>query len=263
MESHMPFSSPARPLARSLPRALGAACALVAIITAAPMAIAQPGWGGGFGGYGGGFGGYGGGWGGRSQASVQDSREGKLDAEGFVADGAAPYLGGGHVTVTATAGSMADGREEATFEAAIVDQLAKAGYDIITKDPNGGQVTEITIVHDELVPAEQKHSPISGSMEAGVSNRGSGMGIELNYDATKPRGALIETRLDMRILDRASGKPLFEGRARIATREGDSRWTDDKVANRLAGAIFAKFPRSAPRPTQPAAQPAAPAQPAS
>lgn len=255
----MPLPSPARFLLSSL----GAA----ALLAAPQIAGAQPGWGGGWGGYGGGFGGYGGGWGGRgyaSPASAGDSREGKLDAEGFVADGAAPLLGGGHVTVTSTAGSMAEGREEATFEAAIIDQLAKAGYDTITKDPTGGQVTEISILHDELVPAEQKHSPISGSVEAGVSNYGSMMGVQLNYDATKPRGALIETRLTMRILDRASGKALFEGRARIATREGDSRWDDDKVANRLAAAIFAKFPRSAPRPAaQTAPQPVAPATPAS
>jgi hypothetical protein len=122
--------------------------------------------------------------------------------------------------------------------------LAKAGYDTITKDPNGGQVTEISILHDELVPAEQKHSPISGSVEAGVSNYGSMMGVQLNYDATKPRGA------DRDAADHAHSGPrhrqaLFEGRARIATREGDSRWDDDKVANRLAAAIFAKFPRSA------------------
>jgi hypothetical protein len=255
----MSLSLATRPLLCSL--------GVIALLAAPQMAMAQPGWGGGWGGYGGGFGGYGGGWGGRgygAPVSTQDSREGKLDAEGFVADGAAPLLGGGHVAVTSAAGSMAEGREEATFEAAIIDQLAKAGYDTITKDPNGGQVTEISILHDELVPAEQKHSPISGSVEAGVSNYGSMMGVQLNYDATKPRGALIETRLTMRILDRATGKPLFEGRARIATREGDSRWDDDKVANRLAAAIFAKFPRSAPRPAaQAAAQPVAPATPAS
>jgi hypothetical protein len=105
------------------------------------------------------------------------------------------------------AGSMGEGREEATFEAAVIDQLAKSGYDTVTRDPNGGQITEIGIIHDELVPAEQKHSPISGEVAAGVSNYGSAFGVALNYDASKPRGALIETRLDLRIRDRATGKP--------------------------------------------------------
>jgi len=260
MEPLMPSSS-ARFLSRALTRGRGVGCALgLGCALLAGAAQAQPGWGGyggGFGGYGGGYGGGGyGGFGGRGYGPVstpRDPREGKLDAEGFVAPDAAPLLGAGHVTVTSAAGSTAEGREEATFEAAILDQLAKAGYDIITKDPTGGQITEISIVHDELTPAEQKHSPISGSVEAGVSNRGSGMAVALNYDATKPLGALIETRLDMRVIDRATGKPLFEGRARIATREGDEHWGDDKIANRLAGAIFAKFPRGAPRPAAPPA----------
>jgi hypothetical protein len=237
MEPIMPRSANAPFLAR----ALGAACVLG---LAAGAAQAQPGWGGGYGRYGG-FGGYGGGYG--HASAPHDPREGKLDAEGFVAPDAAPLLGFGHVAVTTAAGSTAEGREQATYEAAVLDQLAKAGYDIITKDPTGGQVTEITITHDELAPAEDKHSPLSGEVDAGVSNRGSGLAVALNYDATKPRGALIETRLDMRITDRATGKPLFEGRARIATLEGDSHWNDDKIANRLAGAVFAKFPRHAPR----------------
>lgn len=231
---------PSRP-ARFLARALGVACAAGLL---AGGAQAQPGWGGGFGRYGGGWGDYGGrGYG--PTSAPHDPREGKVDAEGFVAPDAAPLLGAGHVAVTSAAGSTAEGREQATYEAAILDQLAKAGYDIATKDPSGGQVTEITITHDELAPAQDKHSPLSGEVDAGVSNRGSGLAVALNYDATKPRGALIETRLEMRIIERTSGKPLFEGRARIATLEGDSHWNDDKIANRLAAAVFARFPRRA------------------
>lgn len=246
---------------------LSLSAALIAL-SIVGTASAQPGWGG----YGSGFGGFGGGWGGRGYgggyapaASTRDDREGKLDAEGFPAPDAGDLLGSGHVTITAMSGSMGEGREEATFEAAVIDQLAKSGYDTVTRDPNGGQITEIGIIHDELVPAEQKHSPISGEVAAGVSNYGSGFGVALNYDASKPRGALIETRLDLRIRDRATGKPLFEGRARIATREGDSRWTDEKIANRLAAAIFAKFPQN-PHPAAlaavPAPAPAAPPTPA-
>lgn len=239
------------------------------LLLSAGAASAQPGWGGyggGWGGYGGGFGGYGSGFG-RSYASAspRDDREGKLDAEGFPAPDAGDLLGNGHVTITSMAGSMGEGREEATFEAAVIDQLAKSGYDTVTRDPNGGQITEIGIIHDELVPAEQKHSPISGEVAAGVSNYGSSFGVALAYDASKPRGALIETRLDLRIRDRATGKPLFEGRARIATREGDSRWSDEKIANRLAAAIFAKFPqvsRPAVPPPAPTPAPSAPSTPA-
>ncbi|HNJ48934.1 MAG TPA: DUF4136 domain-containing protein, partial [Novosphingobium sp.] len=54
--------------------------------------------------------------------------------------------------------------------------------------------------------------------------------------------ALISTRLEARVRDRASGKVLWEGRAQIVTRDGDERWGDQQVAARLAQALFDGFP---------------------
>lgn len=216
---------------RTLPALL-----LPALCLATP-ALAQPSWGGG----------YGSGWGGARWARASapaDDREGKVDAERFVADGAAPALGKGAIAVKTLAGSPVEGREQATYEAAIIDQLAKGGYDTATPDQTGGQIVEITITHDQLVPAEEKRNPLSGSATMGVSNRGSMMGLSLSYDATKPRGALVSTGLEIRIRDRLSGQALYEARARIATRTGDSRWNDTAIATRLAAALFERFPSS-------------------
>lgn len=217
------------------PRALIAALA-TAVLAASP-ALAQPGWGGS------GFGGPAR-WSGAS--APRDDREGRVDAERFLAEGAAAALGKGTIAVRTQAGSTAEGREQATFEAAIIDQLAKAGYDTATPDTAGGQIVELTITRDELEPPEDKKNPISGSGTVGVSNRGSYMGLSLAYDATKPRGALITTGLEIRIRDRASGTALYEGRARIASREGDSHYTDTAIATRLAAALFDHFPSSSP-----------------
>ena len=212
---------------------------LAALLLAGTPALAHPGgWGGpGWGGPG---------WGGPIDQPgpnrSRDSREGRVAAERFVADGAASLLGHGAIAIRAEPGGSGDAREAATFEAAVIDQLARAGYDTARPDPAGGQLTEVHVVRDMVAPAEEKRSPLSGSMEVGVSNRGSMMGVQLNYDATKPRGALIETRLEARIRDRASGKLLWEGHAEIVTREGDSHWTDNAVAGRLAGALFERFP---------------------
>ncbi len=68
------------------------------------------------------------------------------------------------------------------------------------------------------------------------------MGMALAVDLTKPAKALVSTRLMARILDRASGKVLWEGRADIVTRDGDSRWTEQAIATRLAAALFEDFP---------------------
>jgi hypothetical protein len=80
----------------------------------------------------------------------------------------------------------------------------------------------------------------------GISNRGSAYGLAVNVDLTKPRTALIGTRLDTRIVDKTSGKVLWEGYATIATREGDDKWPDYRIAGKLASALFDGFPKADP-----------------
>ncbi|MEO7247873.1 MAG: DUF4136 domain-containing protein, partial [Novosphingobium sp.] len=104
------------------------------------------------------------------------------------------------------------------------------------------QLAEVRVIHATVVPEEAPHKPVSGEMEVGVSNRGSGMGLAINIDMSKPLKALISTRLEARIRDKASGKVLWEGRADMATREGSAKWSDNAVAARLAKALFEGFP---------------------
>ncbi len=141
------------------------------------------------------------------------------------------------------AGTTPEARDQATYEAALVDQLVKAGYDTATPDPKGGQVLEIRIVRDVLRPEEQKRNPVSGEVMVGASNHGTMTGMALNLDFTKPKKALLSIKLEARIRDRVTDKPLWEGRAEIATREGDKHWDETQIANRLAAALFEKFPQ--------------------
>jgi len=212
------------------------AMAAALTLLASPV-LAQPGWGA--------FGGASR-WDRAPHDTIRDDREGRVDAERFLAEGAAAALGKGSIALRTLPGSTAQGREQATFEAAIIDQLAKAGYNTATPDGAGGQIIELTVTRDELEPAEDKKNPISGSGTVGVSNRGSFMALSLAYDGTKPRGALISTGLEIRIRDRATGTALYEGRARIAAREGDSHYTDTAISARLAAALFEHFPSSSP-----------------
>jgi hypothetical protein len=183
------------------------------------------------------------GWGhARGPIERDRSREGKVEVTRFLADDASVQaLGHGSVTVAAAAAGMADDRERATYEAAVIDRLAAAGYDTAAKAGNGGQTVELTIRHDEIEPPEAPHKPVSGSMEVGVSNHGSYTALGLNLDMRKPLKALMSTRLQARIRDN-SGAVLWEGRADIATRAGDPKWTDQAIAARLAEALFAGFP---------------------
>lgn len=173
------------------------------------------------------------------------TREGRVDAEQFLAEKGTEALGQGAVVVTSLPGSTATGSDEATYEAAIVDQLVKAGYSTEAADPQGGQIAEIRIIRDVVVPEESRKKPVSGEMTVGVSNYGSMVGMAVAVDLTKPKKALVSTRLEARLRDRATDQLLWEAHATIETREGDDDWTQQAIATRLAAALFAHFPRAA------------------
>lgn len=174
--------------------------------------------------------------------SGQGYREGQVDTDSFVARDALAALGHGAITVNAGEDSATDAGDQATYEAAVVDQLVKAGYDTATPDPQGGQIAEVRVVRDVLLPEEAPHRPVSGTGTIGVSNRGTMMGLGVYVDLSKPKKALVSTRLEARVRDRATNRVLWEGRAEMASREGDSRWTQQAIATRLATALFKDFP---------------------
>jgi len=229
------------------------AASMAAVLLASPAAQAQwgPGWGGGWGGgMGSGIGGWGGsGWNDSRFPSrnMKDAREGRVEVSRFVSsDAAAAELGHGPVSVESESGDgpWVEASMRRTFEAAIVDALVGAGYDTLHPDVPQPQIARLRISRMVLTPAEEKKNPVSGTAAVAMSNRGSAYGLGINVDLTKPRTALVSTRLDARIIDKASGKVLWEGYATIATREGDDKWSDGMVATKLAGALFDNFPKA-------------------
>jgi hypothetical protein len=227
----------------------GAALAAVTLaLLASTAAEARPGWGPGYGG------GYGDAWGGPGfggsmapRSRSKDPREGRVEVSRFVAPGPeAGELGHGPVSVQSESGDgpWVDPSLRRTFEAAMVDALVTAGYDTLHADQPQPQLATLRISRMVLTPAEEKKSPVSGTAAVEVGTRGSAYGLGINVDLTKPRSALVSTRLDARIVDKASGKVLWEGYATIATREGDDDWGDDRIASKLATALFDNFPKA-------------------
>lgn len=164
----------------------------------------------------------------------------RIAVEAFRSGDSAGLLGKGAITVAATPGAEAEWKLP-VYEAAVVDQLAKLGYDTAVSGADSGQIAQIGITHNVVVPEEAKRKPVSGAMEVGVSNRGSYTAMALNVDLTKPRKAIVATRLDVRIRDKASGRVLWEGHAEAQTREDDDGLNNGAVAVRLASALFARF----------------------
>ncbi len=218
--------------------------ALAAVILATP-ALARPG--GGFGGPGWG----GNDWGDRNYPSRSWNRsrpagpaEGKVEVTRFIAeDVSIDLLGKGSVSVIGSPVGAGVGEIELkTYEAAVVNNLAGVGYQTATTADSSAQIVELRVSHDTVVPEEGPKNPVSGEMEVGVSNRGSMVGMGINIDLSKPKKALISTRLEARIKDKASGKVLWEGRADIITRDGSDKWSDSAIAAKLSAALFDQFP---------------------
>jgi hypothetical protein len=187
-----------------------------------------------------------------SRSRSSDPRQGKIQVTRYVADTPdAARLGHGRIAVAAAPRSMTMGSESAAYEAAVVDQLVKAGY----RTQSGGgadsetlsQIAEVTIRHDVVEPAEPPRSPVSGAVDLGVGTYGTSAGVAIAIDMRKPAKALISTRLDASIRDKATNELLWEGHAKVLSRIGDGDWTTPKTAARLAAALFEGFPESATR----------------
>lgn len=221
------------------------AAATVLCLTASSAALARPGrWGGPMGGND-----WPGAYQNRSAAASLEARhrsnEGRIEVSRFVAEGKAAELGHGPIAVSSnSAGDEFTGTSErAPFEAAVIDQLVHAGYDTTRPDPQAGQIAELHVTRTQIEPAERRRNPVSGEAAVEVGTRGTAYGLALNLDLTKPLPPLVSTRLEARIRDKASGLVLWEGRADMATREGDAHWTSQMVADKLAEALFDEFPR--------------------
>lgn len=191
----------------------------------------------------------GGGWNDRggdrrqNQSSVQASRA--ISVTAFRAADAGDMLGKGRLVVA----DRTDGDELdklPVYQAAVVDELARRGYDNsgydTTGSANDGQIAQISVSHRTLVPEEAPRKAISGEASTVVSNRGSGFGLALAIDLTKPKKAIVATRLDVRIRDRVTGRVLWEGYADGQAREEDGGLDNGAMATRLATALFARFP---------------------
>ena len=171
--------------------------------------------------------------------------EGKVEVATFLADNIDPAsLGQGTIAMVPAAtgaGSESDGSLK-VFEAALLDQLARHGYDTQSRATAAAQTAEVRIVREVAVPEEAPHKPVSGEMTMGVSNRGSMMGMAVAVDLSKPRKALMATRLEARIRNAADGTVIWEGRAEMRTRDESKQWTEQRIAEKLAGALLDRFP---------------------
>lgn len=175
---------------------------------------------------------------------AEGPRQGKVQVATFLATSPnISGLGHGPIAIAPPAESVGGGREDGPFETALVGQLANLGYKTAAEPGTGGQIAEFVVSHDVIQPPEAPRSPVSGGVAVGGGNRGSGLGIALAIDLSKPLGALVSTRLEVRIRDKMTHELLWQGRAEALSREGDKHWKNEDIAAKLTTALFRGFPR--------------------
>jgi hypothetical protein len=180
---------------------------------------------------------------GRASSRRAPSLEGRIEVARFRAEGALLEPSGPiAVGPMADDAGTSDPRINATFQAAVESKLLASGFVASPGGSSQGPIAEVRVIRSEAAPADEKRKPLSGEMSMGVSNHGTMLGLGLRYDATKPRPALLSTRLETRIKDRSSGTVIWEGRAEIVTREGDDKWDDQAIADKLTKVLFEGFP---------------------
>ncbi len=148
-------------------------------------------------------------------------------------------LGKGAIAIEPAPGNDPASLEWQTYSAAVMRQLAVAGY---TAAPpgSGGQVALVKLSRRTLQP--QSSSPVSVGVGGSTGTYGSGLGLGIGINLSPKPAAQVETDLAVSIRDRASGATLWEGRASFTVSSKSPLATTALGAPKMSEALFAGFP---------------------
>ncbi len=148
-------------------------------------------------------------------------------------------LGKGAIAIEPAQGNDPASLEWQTYSAAVMRQLAVAGY--TTAPPgSGGQVALVKLSRRNLQP--QGSSPVSVGVGGSTGTYDSGLGLGIGINLSPKPAAQVETDLAVSIRDRASGATLWEGRASFTVSAKSPLATTALGAPKMSEALFAGFP---------------------
>lgn len=149
-------------------------------------------------------------------------------------------LGHGPIAVRAAPGTPADSLEFAPYWQAVSAELARLGYQVVPGN-EAAQVAEVRVARFLDQPGHE-HNPVSVGAGGATGSYGSGVGMGVGIDLSGPPPAVTDTQMGVTILDRASGQPLWEGRADFAASANTPYANAQAAAAKMAAALFAGFP---------------------
>ncbi len=149
-------------------------------------------------------------------------------------------VGRGTIAVEPAAGMDPASLELRSYQSAVARRLVTLGY---REAPvgSGGQVALVRLQRTAFRPGRDG-SPVSVGVGGGGGSYGSGVGMGIGIDLSGASAEQVTTELGVQIRDRASGKTVWEGRARFTVRASSPLADTQLGAAKLAEALFANFP---------------------
>lgn len=149
-------------------------------------------------------------------------------------------LGHGVIAIEPAPGMVGDSLEWRSYAAAVGRQLTLLGY----SEQLAGQGDQVALVRlrRQTYSPQRRRGPVSVGVGGATGSYGSGVGLGVGIDLSGPPPDVVETELAVTIRDRASGQPLWEGRATFAV-SAKSPLADSQLgAAKVAEALFKDFP---------------------
>ena len=165
---------------------------------------------------------------------------GPVEVTRFVAEDRQGLLGSGTIFVTAAQIEGANTQALLPYQAAVARELTSLGYRE-TGLAEAGQVAQVRI--DQAVVGADR-SPVSVGGGGSVGSYGSGAGVGIGINLGGGRKQQLSTQLEVRIVDKASDKTLWEGRAIFDAPAGSIMSDSAQNASVMADALFRSFPGS-------------------
>lgn len=153
----------------------------------------------------------------------------------------APTLGQGAISIEPASG-QADSIEFRTYAGAVMRELTRVGYvDAAAGTGPGRQVATLSIERQRYRPGRDR-GPVSVGVGGSTGSYGSGVGVGLGIDLSGPPPEQVDTQMHVMIRERASGRTIWEGRARFTVRADSPLAQTPLGAAKMTEALFKGFP---------------------
>ncbi|MCT2401665.1 DUF4136 domain-containing protein [Novosphingobium mangrovi (ex Huang et al. 2023)] len=150
-------------------------------------------------------------------------------------------LGQGTIRVEPAQGQM-ENMEFRTYAMAVSRELTRVGYVEPLPGESGSRQVALLRLERQRYQPQRESGPVSVGVGGSTGSYGSGVGVGIGIDLSGPPPEQVATKLSVIIIDRASGKHLWEGRASFVVRADSPMAQTSLGAAKMTEALFKGFP---------------------